>query len=105
VSFFAPALLLILVLLPLPVSLPLLLLLLVVLVLLLSARGGRVILEGKKGVLWAEGRYVLLLPFLLLLLLLVPLLLRRVGVNCSSLSVASAFPAPARLGIIGEGER
>lgn len=102
--FFAPALPLILVLLLLPVFLPLLLLLLV-LVLLLSARGGRVILEGKKGVLWAEGRYVLLLPLLLLLLLLVPLLLRRVGVNCSSLSAASACPAPARLGIIGEGER
>jgi hypothetical protein len=42
-----------------------------------------------------------LLLVLVLVLLLPPLLLRRVGVNCNSLSAAS----PARLDIIGEGER
>jgi hypothetical protein len=49
--FFPPALLLILLL-----QLLLLLLLLLLLILLLFARGGRTMLEGRKGVLWADGR-------------------------------------------------
>jgi hypothetical protein len=76
--------------------------------LFVSAGVGRRMLEGKKGVLWADGRSVLLLVLLLplvLLLLLLPLLLKRVGVNCNTFSAASVCPAAARRGTTGKGER